>query len=290
MANIDDTKQICPAPTGKLVVIGGHENKDGAIEKKAQEGSGSAMEVLETFIKLCKSEDPVIEVITTASSEGDESYEDYRKAFDKIGIRNVGHLHHNSRVETTTDECIDRLKRADGVFLSGGDQLKLTSIYGGTHILTLLKERYIYEDLVIGGTSAGAMAMSTPMIFAGSMEKQMIAGEVKITTGLEFLRDICVDTHFVDRGRFVRMAQVISTNPTSLGIGIEEDTAIVVTHGKHAEVIGSGVVIVIDGHNSTKTNITEFGDNMKLSIRDLKVHILAKGDKFDFPMDNPPHQ
>jgi cyanophycinase len=290
MTEIDSkTLQQCPAPNGTLVIIGGHEQKGETPEKKVQEEKGSGMQILETFIKACKVDKPQIEVITSASSEGNESFEDYRKAFEKMGLSNVGHLHHDNRAETVDDRCIERVRAADGIFFSGGDQLKLTSIYGGTNILTLLKERYIYNHLVIGGTSAGAMAMSTPMIYAGSQEDQMIAGQVKITTGLEFVRDVCIDTHFVDRGRFVRMAQVIATNPTCIGIGIEEDTAIVLRGGTEAEVIGSGVIIVIDGHDSTDNNITKFNGEKTLSIRDLKVHILSDGDKYNIPRDNPPH-
>jgi cyanophycinase len=285
-----EEKQQCPAPNGRLVVIGGHENKGETPEKMAQkENKGSSMEILEAFVKLCRSEDPIIEVITTASSEGDQSFKDYQEAFDKVGIRNIGHLHHETRAETVDDECIARIKRADAVFLAGGDQLKLTSVYGGTDILTILKERYIYDHLVIGGTSAGAMAMSTPMIYAGSKDDQMVAGKVKVTTGLEFMRDICIDTHFVDRGRFVRMAQVIATNPTCIGMGVEEDTAIIVRNGVEIEVMGSGVVIVIDGHHCTATNVTEFDDEMKLTLRDMRVHILSRKEKYIIPQDNPPH-
>jgi cyanophycinase len=143
---------------------------------------------------------------------------------------------------------------------------------------------------VLGGTSAGAMAMSTPMIFAGNKEVQQIAGEVKITTGLEFLKDVCVDTHFVDRGRFVRMAQVIATNPTCIGVGVEEDTAIIVTNGKEAEVIGSGVVIIIEGFNIQGSNILDFGNDKRIHIEDLNVKILSKGSKYHIPEDNPPHK
>src|ERR1700759_2014593 len=133
------------------------------------------------------------------------------------------------------------------------------------------------------------MGMSTPMIYAGNEKVQQIAGEVKITTGLEFLKDVCIDTHFVDRGRFIRMAQVIATNPTSVGIGIEEDTAIVVRKGTEAEIIGSGTVIIIDGFHISDSNITEFDTGNRVSIQNMRVHIYSEGNSYHIPQINPPH-
>ena len=133
------------------------------------------------------------------------------------------------------------------------------------------------------------MALSTPMIYAGNKEVQQISGEIKITTGLEFLKDVCIDTHFVDRSRFVRMAQVVETNPTCIGIGIEEDTAIIVRNGTETEVIGSGMVIIIDGFHIREANIDEFTERKVMSVRDLKVHILGRGNKYEIPQCNPPH-
>jgi cyanophycinase len=187
------------------------------------------------------------------------------------------------------DNLTKRVEEADAFFFTGGDQLKLTSTYGGTIFLTELKNRYIKERIIIGGTSAGAMAMSTPMIYAGNKDVQQIGGEIKITTGLEFLKDVCIDTHFVDRGRFVRMAQVIETNPTCIGLGIEEDTAVIVRNGSETEVIGSGMVIVIDGFHIREANIEEFTEKKVMSVRDLKVHILGKGQRYSIPQNNPPH-
>ncbi len=164
------------------------------------------------------------------------------------------------------DDLTERVNKADAFFLTGGDQFMLTSLYGGSNFLTQLKDRYIKDKIVIAGTSAGAMALSTPMIYAGNKEKQQITGEIKITTGLEFLKDVCIDTHFIDRARFIRMAQVIATNPTSIGIGIEENTAIVVRNGVEAEIIGNGVVTIIEGFEISSSNITEFDAEEKVNI------------------------
>lgn len=281
----------CPVPAGTLVIIGGNENKgEENPSNKEKPSDFIKLQVLEALKKQIPKKDPVVEVITTASSEGAEMFRDYTKAFEQIGITNLGHLHHNNRKEVLTDDLEERVKNADAFFFSGGDQLKLTSYYGGTSFLTHLKERYIREKVVIAGTSAGAMALSTPMIYAGNQDVQEIGGAIKVTTGLEFLRDVCIDTHFVHRGRFVRMAQVIATNPTCIGIGIEEDTAVVVRNGTNVEVVGTGLVIVIEGFEIEEVNIADFTSDVPIKARNLKVHLLSDRDLYEIPQLNPPHK
>ncbi len=275
-------------PNGILVIVGGHENKGEEPEKKVQEAHRSR-EILAAFVQLTGKKEPVIEVVTSGSSEGAESFKDYEKAFAALGVKQIGHIHHDKRADALGSALNGRIMKADAVYFSGGDQLKLTSVYGGTELLLKLKERYINDKLVLGGTSAGAMAFSTPMIYAGNQDVQQLAGEVRVTTGLEFLKDVCIDTHFVDRGRFVRMAQVIASNPTCVGIGIEEDTAIIVRKGRDAEVTGSGVIIIIEGFNITDSNILNFGSGESIQIKNLNVSLLAKGSKYQIPLHNPPH-
>ena len=284
-------KNDCPQPNGILVIIGGKESKEQAEpENKQMPHNFTGQEILKRFIELIGKEYPVIEIVTSASNLVDESFKDYDKVFSELGIKKLGHIHHASRKEVLEDkELEERINAADAFFFSGGDQLLLASMYGGTLCLKRLKERYIAEDIVIGGTSAGAMAMSTPMIYAGNKEVQELAGEIKVTTGLEFLKDICIDTHFVHRGRFIRLAQVIATNPGCIGIGIEEDTALIVRKGLEAEIIGSGTVIICEGYGISFTNIDEFGSKKPITIRDLNVHILSKGDKYKIEHLNPPH-
>jgi cyanophycinase len=277
-----------PVPNGILLVVGGHEDKTGVNEKKVQEDDHNPLEILETFKNLIGDTDCRIEVVTTASAEAEESFEDYQKAFAKLGINQIGHIHHDRRSDALNDaELIERVNQANAVYFSGGDQLKLTSVYGGTDFLWTLKQRYTYNNLVLGGTSAGAMAFSTPMIYAGSKEVQQIAGKIKVTTGLEFLKDVCIDTHFVDRSRFIRMAQVVVTNPTCIGIGLEEDTALIVRNGTDAEVIGSGTIIVIEGFKITDSNILDYGQNKRISIQDLNVKLLSKGDFYTITKKSP---
>lgn len=281
----------CPIPAGTLVIIGGKENKgEQGPENKEKPSDFVKLQVLEAFKKATHKREPVVEVISTASGEGNESFNDYKKVFESIGITRVGHIHHTLRKDVLEDDLTERVKNADAFFFTGGDQLKLTALYGGTPFLTQVKERYISDRIVVAGTSAGAMAMSTPMIYAGSDEVQELGGAIKITTGLEFLKDVCIDTHFVHRGRFVRMAQVVVTNPTCLGIGIEEDTALFVTNGFDAEVIGTGTVIIIEGFDIEATNIEDFTSDKPITVRNLKVHILSHGEKYEVPQVNPPHK
>lgn len=280
----------CPIPAGILLIIGGKENK-GKVDlenREAPEGF-DPLEILKRFIELTGKQRPIVEIITSASTEGNESYEEYKRLFETLGIESPGHIHHHKRSEVLGDDVLSRVKMADAFFFSGGDQLLLSSLYGGTPFLTELKNRYINNKIVIGGTSAGAMAMSTPMIYAGSEEVQQIGGEIKITTGLEFLKDVCIDTHFVHRGRFIRLAQVIATNPTCIGMGIEEDTAVVISNGQNADVIGSGTIIVIRGHSISESSMDDFQNKKPISIRNLNVDILAKGDTFKIEQTNPPH-
>jgi cyanophycinase len=287
---MENTKEIiCPDPSGILIVIGGKEKKGAEPEGKIKSEDYNDSEVLKTFVSLINKDDPVLVVITSASSQPEEVFKEYDKVFRGFGVNKVQHIHHVKREEVLNDQLLQSVDEADAIFFSGGDQLKLASIYGGTPFLTRLKEKYINKNIVIGGTSAGAMAMSSPMIYAGNEEVQQIGGEIKVTAGLEFLRDVSIDTHFVHRGRFVRMAQVIATNPTAIGIGIEEDTAIIVRNGRDAEVIGSGTIIIIDGYQIKETNIEEFEQEQPVCIRNLRVDILKKGNKFTIEKINPPH-
>lgn len=280
----------CPEPSGTLLIIGGKEDKGDGAKRSIPVEHCIPLQILKTFAELIKKKSAVVEVITTATKHPEETFNEYKKVFRKLGITHIRHIHHATRKDALAGNYDKRTHASDAYFFTGGDQLLLTSIYGGTPFLQHLKERYIKNKIVIAGTSAGAMALSTPMIYAGSKETHEVAGEIKVTTGLEFLKDVCIDTHFVERGRFVRLAQVIASNPTSLGLGIEEDTAIIVTKGREAEVIGAGIIIVIDGFEIERSNIVEFTEKVPISIFNLKVHLLCQGEKYTFPQLNLPHK
>ncbi|MBT2557628.1 cyanophycinase [Hymenobacter sp. ISL-91] len=271
-----------PIPKGKLLLIGGHEQRDkGGIPPEQ-----SPDFILERFVSELPKKDTVV-VVPTASQESTEAAQDYVKLFASLGIRHVEVLDIQSREQANSAEALEMLNRADGVMLTGGDQLRLTALLGGTLVLKCLNERYLREPFVIAGTSAGATAMSTPMIYQGRNDAGFLKDEIHITTGLQLLRDVAVDTHFIARGRIVRMAQIISTNPGCIGLGLEEDTAVLVTKGGELEVVGHGIAVLLDGHDCTDNTIYEVQPGEGFSIRNLRLHLLASGQRFTLPGFNP---
>ncbi|WP_231862228.1 cyanophycinase [Rufibacter sp. DG15C] len=218
-------------------------------------------------------------VIPTASEMPEAAGQVYVRVFKKLKVTNVKVLNISSREESCLEDHLEVIKKAKGIMFTGGDQLRLTAIFGGTEIMRLIKYRYYKEGLVIAGTSAGAAAMSTQMIYQGPSDG-FIKGAASFTAGLELLNDAAIDTHFIARGRIVRMVQMIATNPTFIGIGLEEDTGVVIKKGQELEVIGSGLVTIVDGRTSTYTNIYEIEEGAPVTMRDLRVHLLGKGDTY----------
>ncbi len=189
-------------------------------------------------------------------------------------------MHIGSRDETSERDYLERIRKCDGVLFTGGNQLRLSAFFGGTKFLSILQERYKNEPFVIAGTSAGAMAMSDTMIYQGSSSEALFKGEVKTTTGLSFIKEIIIDSHFDKRGRFGRLAQAIACNPSSIGMGLGEDTGILITEGNHLEAIGSGLVIILDGHEIRHTNIADLQDGSPISIENIIVHVMVKGNGY----------
>ena len=272
-------------PLGKLISIGGSVDKGTEPENHYKSHSNIhffALSILKRIVAEIDDENPIIEIITTASSIPEEVGQSYIEAFGRVGNNRTQLLHIRNREEAMLDENTERIRKADAVMFTGGNQLRLSSIFGGTDIMKVLHERYQHEaGFVIAGTSAGAMAMSNTMIYQGSSHEALLKGEVKITTGLAFMKDVIIDSHFVQRGRFGRLAQAVASNPACIGIGLGEDTAVVVTAGHHLEAIGSGLIVVVDGHEMRHTNITEIPDGTPVSIERLLVHIMAQGDVYD---------
>ncbi|ALJ01530.1 cyanophycinase [Rufibacter tibetensis] len=271
------------SPKGTLIAIGGSENKGDDPEKDSANSENinfQKTEILERFVSELKGNNPLILIIPTASSIPEEMGASYIDVFTKINASNVQVLDIRTRQDTNKEEYMEAVRKASGILFTGGDQLKLTAILGGTEFIRLIKERYFNDSLVIAGTSAGAAAMSTQMIYQGMSGAGFIKGSVSITAGLELLNDVAIDTHFISRGRIVRMVQMIATNPTFIGVGLEEDTGIVVKKGNEIEVIGSGLVVLVDGRESTYTNIYEVEEGVPVTMRDLKVHLLGKGDTY----------
>ncbi|WP_439882264.1 cyanophycinase [Pontibacter sp. MBLB2868] len=274
-----------PVPKGRLLAIGGHESKGEGNKSKEQERNVEfeSEEILKFFVSEIKGSNPTVVVIPTASTIPDKMAKEYVKVFSELGVTNIEVLDIRSRDDVNDKKHWEKIEKAAGIYFSGGDQLRLSSILGGTDLLQLMKERYTYDDILIAGTSAGAVALSTPMIYEVMTQGGYIKGDVRITTGLEFLKNVAFDTHFIQRGRMVRMAQCIITNPGCIGIGLEEDTAVYVTEGREMLVVGSGLMTVVDGMNLDSTDIYEIGTGEPFSVRGLRVHLLAADQKYTLP-------
>jgi cyanophycinase len=274
-------------PKGKLIVIGGAVDKGSFTEKNYEKEIEKNFNFFEQGILkriITESEnktDSRIEVITTASQIPDDVGSEYVKAFSYLGVNNVGVLGIKTREDANTPETAQRLEQAHVVMFTGGDQLRLTTILGGTAFHKILLRKYLNETFVIAGTSAGAAACSNNMIYQGSAHEALLKGEVKITSGLGLINDVIIDTHFVHRGRIGRLFQAVVSNPMVLGIGLGEDTGLLITGGKQMEAIGSGLVILVDGRFINDTNITEVGLGDPISIENLHAHVMSKGDVYD---------
>lgn len=270
-------------PKGKLIAIGGAEDKGTDLEKgEILRNNLNFFElgILRRIIEETGGIDKRIEVVTTASSIPVEVGENYLNAFGKIGCTNVGLLNIRNREDAKKEEYLERIKQCDAVMFSGGNQMRLTAIFGGTEFLDILKNRYQNENFIIAGTSAGAMAMSNTMIYEGNATKAHLKGEVKITTGLAFMDNVIFDSHFEKRGRFGRLAQAVAANPSCIGIGLGEDTGMMITDGNVMQAIGSGLVIIIDGHELGHCNIADIPEGNPISVENLKVHFCENGNGF----------
>lgn len=270
---------------GKLIAIGGAEDKGTDLEKgEIQRNNLNFFElaILRRIVEESRL-GPLsrIEVITTASSIPHEVGDNYLNAFGKIGCTNIGVMHIRNRSDVMSRENIDRVNQCDAIMFSGGNQLRLSSTFGGTNFLHDLLERYQQEEgFLVAGTSAGAMAMSNTMIYEGNSTRAHLKGEVKITTGLGFMDDVIFDSHFEKRGRFGRLAQAVATNPSCIGIGLGEDTGMLISGANRMEAIGSGCVIIIDGHDVVHLNIADIPDGSPFSVENLKVHFCEKGNGY----------
>ena len=272
---------------GKLIIIGGAVNKGSFSEKNVDVAAESNMNFFETgilrriLLEAKNQENARIEVITTASKIPKVIGPEYKKAFKCLGAKNVDVLHLEKRENATDPAVLERLKNADVVIFTGGDQLRLTSILGGTAFHDLLLDKYQNEDFIYAGTSAGAAAASNNMIYQGSSSEALLKGEVKITSGLGLIDGVVIDTHFVQRGRIGRLFQAVVGNPRTLGIGLGEDTGLLIKNNTEMEAIGSGLVILVDGRDIKDTNLTQVELGQPISINHLVTHVLSINDTFD---------
>jgi cyanophycinase len=250
---------------GTLIIIGGGEDKEDEriilAEVARRVGKG----------KLC--------VASVASQVGEELWQTYRKVFHDLGVKKVSHLSMVDRHGPVDLKALRLVKEADAVFFTGGDQLKITNELGGTVVAEEIQKLYASGGL-IAGTSAGASVMSETMLVSGPGQTSVkVRSELRMAPGLGFIKDVIIDQHFAERGRISRLIGAVSHNPRYLGVGIDEDTAIVM-QGKSFKVMGAGSVYIVDGHEMTECSLSENSVNENLSVFNMKLHVLASGDVF----------
>jgi len=248
-----------------LVAIGGNEDKE------------KDLDVLKQIVLLTNKKEPYIELITTASNMPEETGVSYIAAFEKIGVKNVKIIDIRTREQTRNPEYVERLKNADVIFFTGGDQLRITSILGGTPVLVTIKSRYFNEKCIIAGTSAGASAMSETMIYEGEICEALCKGKVQLTSGIGLVKNVVIDSHFIQRGRFSRLMDIVTTNPGTIGLGLGEDTGVVIRQGHLLESIGNGLTVIFDGQHIKYTNISDIQLGEAIAVENVCVHTLAKG-------------
>ncbi|MBI3542000.1 MAG: cyanophycinase [Deltaproteobacteria bacterium] len=258
---------------GRLLIIGGHEDKtkEKRILRELADRVGAGKLV----------------VATVASRQAKDIWLEYRKIFKGLGASNLAHLQIEGRADATAEKQLGILRGAAGIFFTGGDQLKITSELGGTPVCAAIQELYD-EGGIIAGTSAGASVMSETMLVSGASDDSPRIGEmVRMAPGFGFVRSFTIDQHFAERGRMGRLLAVVGQNPKYLGIGIDENTAVLVESEERFRVFGDGAVYVLDGQDITGTNFAEKEPARTMSIYDVKVHVLSDGDAFSIQERRP---
>jgi cyanophycinase len=252
---------------GHLVLIGGAEDK---VYNKL---------ILQDFFRLSGEENARIVVLPTASSFPGVG-EVYRKIFSAWGARSEL-LFIDNRRDAESAEHVKILKEATGVFLTGGDQLKITSVLGGSQVSNALFQASFERGAVIGGTSAGAAAMSSHMIISGAQGSLPRRGMMEMAAGLGLLNWVIIDQHFAQRERIGRLLSAVAHNPALLGIGIDEDTAVIVHPDRTLKVIRNGTVAIVDGQKMEFTNIHQITSLKPMVLVNVTLHVLADGFRFD---------
>ena len=265
---------------GTLIPIGGNEDK-GIETSEIYHLEFIEDGILARVVKESGGKDATILIIPTASSIPEEVGQNYIQAFQKLGCTNLHVLDIRKRKQSEDPEFIELMKKADCVMFSGGNQSNITRKIGGTTLHKIMMERYKNESFVIAGTSAGAMCMSKEMITGGSSKESFIKGAVGMGEGMSFIPNLIIDSHFIRRGRFGRLAEAVAKFPKLIGIGLAEDTGLVIKNCNMVEVIGSGMVILFDPRKLKHNNQDSVAVGSPMSLNNLKTHILANGDRFN---------
>jgi len=265
---------------GTLIPIGGNEDK--GIDTSEMYNLEFIQEgILSRVVLESGGTEAIIAIIPTASSIPAEVSENYITAFEKLGCKNIHILDIRTREDSDKTEYIDIMRKANCVMFSGGNQSVITEKIGGTLLHDIMLTRYYNERFVIAGTSAGAMCMSQEMITGGSAKESFTKGAVSMGEGMSFNTSLIIDSHFIRRGRFGRLAESVAKFPNLLGVGLAEDTGLVIKKGRLVEVIGSGMVILFDPRKMRHNNLPFIKENENLSIANLQTHVLSNGDVFN---------
>ncbi len=254
-------------PQGTVIVIGGAEDK---VRDRV---------ILGRFVALAGGSDAKIAVIATASSFGMEAGDRYRSVFTELGAAEVMPLNAVTRMQANDEHSARIVSESSGIFMTGGNQLRLSSMLGGTRLAEAIMGRFT-DGAVVAGTSAGASAISSHMIAFGASGATPKHRMAQIAAGLGLLPGVIVDQHFQQRNRLGRLLSLIAQNPSLLGLGVDEDTAGVVGPDQVMEVIGRGSITVVDGAAS-ETDAWEIRGHRPLMISGVVLHSLPDGYRFD---------
>jgi cyanophycinase len=258
-------------------VIGGHLLVIGGAEDKYNE-----RRILRKFLELAGGAEAEVLIVPVASDYPEFAADVYVQAFRRLGVANPRVLRATSRQDVVTVDADALLDGVTGVFMSGGDQMRLVSILGGTQFAQKLRQLVTETNIVVAGTSAGAAGMSTSMIVRGESTPHPQRNSVSLSPGLGFLKNIIIDQHFTERGRISRLITAVSYNPYNLGIGIDENTAIILDKDGTLEVFGGGTVTIVDGSQITFNEIAEVGEHQAFSVCGVQLHILGDGLLYDY--------
>ncbi|HQZ96916.1 MAG TPA: cyanophycinase [Pyrinomonadaceae bacterium] len=253
-------------------IIGGHLLVIGGAEDKYNE-----RRILKKFLKLAGKENAEVLIVPVASDYPEFAADVYTQAFRNLGVANPRVLRATSRQDVVNADVQKLLDGVTGIIMTGGDQMRLVSLLGGTKLAEKIRKMVRETDVVLAGTSAGAAAMSTSMIVRGEPSSHPHKNAVRLSPGLGFLKNIIIDQHFSERGRISRLITAVSFNPYNLGIGIDENTAIILDGKGKLEVYGAGSTTIVDGSQISFNEIAEVADNESFSVCGIQFHVMREG-------------
>lgn len=258
---------------GQLVIIGGAEDREGECK------------ILREFVRRAGGVKARIVVMTAATELPREVGDDYIRVFERLGVDNVRIVDTAHRDDTTSSSALEAIEKATGIFFTGGDQARITSILKDSELDAAIHKRFA-AGAVVGGTSAGAAVMPDVMIVEGDSQTNPRVEVVEMAPGMAFLPGVAIDQHFSQRGRLGRLLSALAQQPAVLGFGIDENTAMIV-NGNEFEVIGEGAVTVVDVAEITHSNLQGLLKDEALAICGARLHILPEGYRFDLKSRQP---